>query len=182
MPAINVVDTLIIFRILKKLVTPYNKMKAFELGLIDAEGKSLKKAKSSEEKGAMTLVDRLVLNMKRLLGKLPLGKTRLASYIAALALLKEHVQDEYNKETANALMEKLEENRIIPKLDYDIGTKEGYLAAMEEAIMIEMTSGAALGGPLSPTTTNAQANASGLAAPTGPSKKRKNLTKILSRV
>ena len=79
MPAVNMVDTLIIFRILKKLVTPYEKWKAFDLGLIDDKGKSLKKAKTSEEKSAMTLVDRMVLNMKRLLNKIPGGKSQIAS-------------------------------------------------------------------------------------------------------
>jgi hypothetical protein len=183
MPAVNMVDTLIIFRILKKLVTPYEKWKAFDLGLIDDKGKSLKKAKTSEEKSAMTLVDRMVLNMKRLLNKIPGGKSQIASYIAALALLKEHVKTEYNNETSVALIEKLEERRIIPKLEHNIGTPEGYLAAMEEAIMIEMTSGAGLSGALSPTSTNPQANASGLASPTGPiKKKKKSLTNILSRI
>ena len=77
----------------------------------------------------------------------------------------------------------LEERRIIPKLEHNIGTPEGYLAAMEEAIMIEMTSGAGLSSALSPTLTNPQANASGLAGPTGPTKKKKkSLTNILSRI
>jgi len=184
MAAVNYVDAAIIFRILMKLVTPYNKTKAFELGLIDDKGKSLKKAKTPEEKGSMTLVDRMVFNLKRLLGMVPGGKTRLASYVAALALLKEHVEKEYNKETADLLIEKLEEKKIIPKLDYDISTPEGYLCAMEEAIMAEMNSGASIGGPLSVGSSNAVANASGLAGPTGPSKRKKtnSMSKILRRI
>jgi len=184
MPPVNYVDAAIIFRILMKLVTPFDKTKAFELGLIDAKGKSLKKAKTSDEKGAMTLVDRMVFNLKRLLGTIPGGKTRLASYIAALALLKEHVETTYNKPTAEALLEKLEEKHIIPKIEHDISTKEGYLSAMEEAIMAEMHSGAALGGPLGHGSTNAQANATGLAGPTGPSKRKKtkSMSNILRRI
>ena len=33
------------FRFLKLLTTPWNKLKAFELGIVDANGKNLKKAK-----------------------------------------------------------------------------------------------------------------------------------------
>ena len=183
MPAVNYVDAAIIFRILMKLVTPFNKTKAFELGLLDAKGKSLRKAKTPEEKASMTLVDRMVFNLKRLLGMIPGGKTKLASYVAALALLKEHVEKNYNTETANSLMEQMERRKIIPKIEHDIGTPEGYLSAMEEAIMLEMNSGAAIGGPLGVGTNNSQANASGLAGPTGPSKRKKrdSISKILRR-
>ena len=73
MPPVNYVDAAIIFRILTKLVTPFDKSKAFELGLIDAKGKSLKKAKTSQEKGAMTLVDRMVFNLKRLFAYSTIG-------------------------------------------------------------------------------------------------------------
>tara|TARA_R110002153_G_scaffold29711_13_gene91221 strand:+ start:33204 stop:33758 length:555 start_codon:yes stop_codon:yes gene_type:complete len=184
MAPVNYIDAAIIFRILMKLVTPFDKTKAFELGLVDAKGKSLKKAKTSDEKAAMTLVDRMVFNLKRLLGTIPGGKTRLASYVAALALLKEHVQTNYNKPTADLLIEKLEEKKIIPTIGHDIGTPEGYLSAMEEAIMAEMNSGASIGGSLGPANTNPQANASGLAGPTGPSKRKKthSMSKILRRI
>mgnify|MGYP003635849681 FL=1 len=185
MAPVNYVDAAIIFRILMKLVTPFDKTKAFDLGLVDEKGKSLKKAKTGEEKSAMTLLDRMVFNLKRLLGTVPGGKTRLASYVAALALLKEHVETTYNKPTAQALFESMEEKKIIPKLRHDIGTQEGYLSAMEDAIMAEMNSGASLGGSLGFGSTNAQANASGLAAPTGPPVKRKktgSVSKILRRI
>ena len=48
-------DIVYAFRFLKLLVTPFNKTKAFELGIIDEKGKVLKKAaerKTPEEKNA----------------------------------------------------------------------------------------------------------------------------------
>ena len=39
----RIIDTLIVFRILKLLVTPWNKQKAYQLGFIDAKGKRIKK-------------------------------------------------------------------------------------------------------------------------------------------
>lgn len=86
-------DLFYAFRFLKLLVTPWNKMEAFDLGVIDDNGKVLKKAadrKTPQEKSSYTVFHRLVFNVKRLLNKLPFGKTRLASYASALFLIKEN--------------------------------------------------------------------------------------------
>ena len=37
----RVIDALIAYRVLKLLVTPFNKTKAFEFGIIDAKGKAM---------------------------------------------------------------------------------------------------------------------------------------------
>ena len=178
----STIDTVIVFRILKKLTTPFDKTPAYKLGLIDKKGKKIKNAETDEEKRAMTLLDRLVLNLKRLLAKVPGGRSQLATYIAALKLIQEHVEDKYGKETSDYLIETLNERKVLLPLGHDISTKEGYLAAMEEAIMHEMNSGAALGGSFSPAMTNTAANATGMAAPTGPTKKKRKLDKIVNRL
>jgi len=87
--AAPIIDIFLVYQFLKRLVTPFNKTKAYELGLIDANGKLLRKAKTTEEQRAMGYFDRLVFNLKRLLALVPGGKTVLASYVAALLLLKE---------------------------------------------------------------------------------------------
>ena len=86
-----------VYQFLKKLVTPFNKTKAFELGIIDEKGKILKRRRDlegSEEKDAYNLSDTLIWNVKKLMGKIPGGKSRIASYAAALWLIKEQ-QDGY---------------------------------------------------------------------------------------
>ena len=90
--AMGVVDTVIVFRILKMMTRKWEEMDAFKFGLIDANGKRIKgvKPKGSEQKNSFTLLHRLVFNLKRVLELLPFGRTRLASYAASLALLKEH--------------------------------------------------------------------------------------------
>ena len=92
--AMNVVDTVIVFRILKMMTRKWSEMDAYKFGLIDDNGKRIKtkKAKTSEEKNSFTLLHRLVFNLKRVLELLPFGRTRLASYAASLALLKEHFE------------------------------------------------------------------------------------------
>jgi hypothetical protein len=86
-----------VYQFLKKLVTPFNKTKAFDLGIIDENGKILKRRRDlegDEEKSAYNLSDTLIWNIKKLMGKIPGGKSRLASYAAALWLIKEQ-QDGY---------------------------------------------------------------------------------------
>ena len=83
------------FRFLALLVTPFNKTKAYEKGIIDEFGKRLKKPpfSSIEERedyaNYYTRFIRLVFNVKKLIGKVPGGKSRIASYAAALYLIKE---------------------------------------------------------------------------------------------
>ena len=89
------IDALITFRFLKLLVTPFNKTKAYELGIIDERGKNLIKGKdltAFEQKNAYTILHKLVFNVKKLIEKLPGGKTRIASYAAALFLIKENTE------------------------------------------------------------------------------------------
>ena len=86
-----------VYQFLKKLVTPFEKTKAFELGIIDEKGKILKRRRDLEtddEKSAYNLSDTLIWNIKKLMGKIPGGKSRIASYAAALYLIKEQ-QDGY---------------------------------------------------------------------------------------
>lgn len=81
-------DLFYAYRIVTDLATPFNQTGAFKLGLIDGNGKRLKKAKTSEEKAATSYYFRLILNMKRMLSKVGLN-SRFATFAAALFLLKE---------------------------------------------------------------------------------------------
>jgi len=87
------VDAIITYRILKKLVTPFTETDAFKLGIIDAKGHILKKfgdLNSSNERDAYTLLDRLVWRVKRIIERNPFENKKLANFVAALALIKEH--------------------------------------------------------------------------------------------
>jgi hypothetical protein len=77
-------------RFLRLLTTKWENTNAFKLGIVDKNGKKLKKPQTSEEKGAYNTFHKLVYNIKRLINKIPLGKSTLASYAAALFLIKEH--------------------------------------------------------------------------------------------
>lgn len=87
----NVVDNLLAFKILYMLVTPFDKTEAFKRGVIDKDGTVLVKVKDQtpEQKEVYDLLDRLVFSLKRLLGKVPGGKSQIASLAAAYYLVKE---------------------------------------------------------------------------------------------
>ena len=81
-----------IYKFLRILTTPWENTDAFKLGIIDGNGKILRKKsklKTIEEKESYTMMHRLVWKLKRLMEKVPFGKSRLASYAAALWLIKE---------------------------------------------------------------------------------------------
>jgi hypothetical protein len=77
-------------RFLRLLTTKWEKTSAFNLGIVDKNGKILKKPQTAEEKSAYNTFHKLVYNITRLINKIPLGKSTLASYAAALFLIKEH--------------------------------------------------------------------------------------------
>lgn len=97
-----VADTIYSYRFLKLLVTPFNKTEAYKLGIVDDRGERTdKEITNMQERSAYTFFHRIVFNLKRLLGKFPGGRSRIASYAAALALLQEH----YNIQSSFALNE-----------------------------------------------------------------------------
>ena len=76
-------------RFLRLLTTKFEDTTAFKLGLIDKDGKKLRKPETSEEKSAYNYFHRLVFNLKKLLAKVPGGSSKFASYASALFLIKE---------------------------------------------------------------------------------------------
>lgn len=112
--ATRFVDSLITYRILRLLTTPFNETEAFKLGIIDAKGKELKKMSQLNtvaERDAYTLLHRLVFRLKKIVEKVPLENKKFLSFAAALALVKEQV--ELNNEPINLeskYLNKLSEN------------------------------------------------------------------------
>ena len=91
------VDLFVVYRFLRVLVTPWHKQEAFKLGIIDKDGKTLKKSRdlgTEVEKSAFTLLHRLVFNLKRIMMKIPLVRSQLGTYATALFLLKENYKIE----------------------------------------------------------------------------------------
>jgi len=82
------------YKFLRLLTTQWKDTEAYSLGIIDETGKVLIRPSqftTSEQKDAYSFFNRLVFNIKRLLQKVPGGGSKIASYAAALYLLKEEL-------------------------------------------------------------------------------------------
>ena len=91
----RLINAFVIFQFVKLIATPFKKTDAYKLGIIDEKGNYLKKQKdlkTIQEKKASNIFTRLVWNVKKLVEKLPFGKTRLASIATALFLIKEEIE------------------------------------------------------------------------------------------
>lgn len=72
---------------------------AYEQGIIDDKGKILIKRKNflkKAQRDAFGIFDLMILNLKKILAKVPGGQSKLASYAAALFLIREwqHFSDD----------------------------------------------------------------------------------------
>jgi hypothetical protein len=96
------VDSIIAYRILKMLVVPFENTDAFKQGIIDKNGKELKRMtdlNTVAERDAYTILHRLVFRLKRIINKVPIENKKLLNLAAAYSLIKEHY--EANKEPIN---------------------------------------------------------------------------------
>jgi hypothetical protein len=94
-----VVDLFLVYSFIRKLVTPFDKWPAYEQGIIDDKGKILIKRKNflkKAQRDAFGIFDLMILNLKKILAKVPGGQSKLASYAAALFLIREwqHFSDD----------------------------------------------------------------------------------------
>jgi hypothetical protein len=119
----RVIDALIAYRVLKLLVTPFNRTKAFKFGIIDDKGKVLIKSKdlpnSGPKREAYTLLIRFVFNLKKLLSKVGIRGSLGTAAAAAIAFFKE--DNGYNPEVEKVVYKHLKENGFEFQVDENYG-------------------------------------------------------------
>jgi len=148
------IDLIITYRVVKLLVTRFVDTEAYKRGIIDADGKVLRKFKTikGSERKHYTMLHRFVFNLKRILKKVGLG-SRLGSFGVALALLikedKSYLQHKDAIESAvitylkeenlyNMLLNEIREIPEIPGEPYmtcfgvDVYDRDGELVAEDE--------------------------------------------------
>lgn len=85
------VDIYVLYTVIRRLAKPFNEWEAYKVGLIDDKGNILipKNKRTPEQKNVLTYFDIFVMNLKKLLQKIPGGNNRFVTYAAALWLLRE---------------------------------------------------------------------------------------------
>lgn len=102
-------DLVYTFRFLRLLTTSFEDTEAYKKGIIDKDGKRLKSFdlntmdNRNTYNNYYTPFHRLVFNIKKIMAKVPGGGSKIASYAAALFLLKEKfgVSDKEIKKSLN---------------------------------------------------------------------------------
>ena len=110
------VDNMIALRLLTILCTPFNEFPAYKAGLIDEKGKYIvpKSKQTPAQKRSLTYLDRLMINVKKLINKLPGGESKLKNIVSAMVLVKECYQNNIPEFTIThqMLVEKVEKYDI----------------------------------------------------------------------
>jgi len=122
------IDLLITYRIIKLLVTPFEKQDAYKYGIVDKDGKVLRKTSdlnTGKEKDSYTVLHRFVFNLKRLINIIPGGKSKLGTYAAALGLLLKEQKDLNAIELERTLYKHLVDNNLIAYGD-DLNESVGF--------------------------------------------------------
>ena len=85
------VDLFLVYQFIRRLATSFESWAAYKTGVIDKNGKVLvkKNDRTREQKESWKTFDIMIANLKKLLAKVPGGSSKLASYAAALYLIKE---------------------------------------------------------------------------------------------
>ena len=76
------VDLFLVYQFNRRLATPFEKWEAYQLDIIDKDGKVLIKRKNFStraQKKAWGIYDIMIANLKKLLAKVPGGSSKLAS-------------------------------------------------------------------------------------------------------
>ena len=132
------VDLLITYRIMKLLVTPFDKQEAFKYGIIDKQGKVLKPwrtLKGSKEESSYTMLHRFIFNLKRILQKVGLGG-KLGTFAVALAtLIRENKEfEQHQKLIESTIVKYLKEQKLYEELLKEEGHIVGNKQITEQPI------------------------------------------------
>ncbi len=125
------IDVFVLFTFIRRLVRPFKDWPAYKVGLIDDFGNYIVPAekRTTEQNSSVSYLDKLIINLKKILAKIPGGATRIATFAAALYLLREN-----HAHPGKVLTEQFETN-------FDHYLSEAY-ALFEEVASTNMSSGA----------------------------------------
>lgn len=89
----NVANNLIALQLLTMLCTPFSEFPAYKTGVIDDKGNYLVRPeyRTLEQRKSIGYLDRLIINVKKLINKLPGGENKIKNVVAGMFLIRESV-------------------------------------------------------------------------------------------
>lgn len=123
-----ILDKYYAFKFIYLLTQKWEETEAFKQGILDKNGKELKrikKLKTQDEKSAYTRFHKLIYSIKRMLSNVPMAQSTIGRYSTALLLIKEetgYLFDEEFLEVAreNVLTESVSHTKIVSLLKSSI--------------------------------------------------------------
>ena len=90
----KVIGAFTVYKFIKLMATPFRSMDAYKFGIIDDKGKFLKKSEeltSSKERKSVDVFNRLIINLKKIMKKIPDPslQAKLRNVATAMILIKE---------------------------------------------------------------------------------------------
>lgn len=136
----NPLSLLVAIKFIDLLATDFTEWEAYRLGLIDADGKKVRKPQTPEEKRLFRSWYNLVRNIKRSLATVPGGKSKFASYATAFSLLRESMGTD--DQTESLIAEALDpggERLVVESTDpyHSIPSGSYYVAEGASKLMLE---------------------------------------------
>ena len=118
----SIFNAFVAYKFLKILATPFEKSRAYKAGVIDKNGNQIVSRSdfNQEQKQSYSIFHHLIYKLKKMMHKVPVLKSRIGSFAAALWFIKETIKEEYGVKEAELIEEAfvnyLEEN------NYDVKT------------------------------------------------------------
>lgn len=184
----NVANNLIALQLLTMLCTPFSEFPAYKTGVIDDKGNYLVRPeyRTLEQRKSIGYLDRLIINVKKLINKLPGGENKIKNVVAGMFLIREsvgryRVGDSVLLEEDEHLLDPFKEDLWALK-----DTKDRYQASREQTLELwsdycrikEEAGVGAMGGgsggePCGGTPTNTTGGVAGYSLPLGSVVRRK---------
>lgn len=143
------IDLFLVYSFIKRLVTPFDQWPAFKLGIIDKDGNILRKKKDLKtitEKESFGIYDLMVLKLKKLLAATPGGQSRIASYAAALWLIKEHDEIVRNGEYLSEEQIESKFNQYLHYTTESLDVNKKFEIMIEDGVAVNSAGGGAVAG------------------------------------
>jgi hypothetical protein len=93
----KVINAFTVYKFIKMIIVPFNKMDAYRYGIIDKHGKFLRKLDTitdAKERKSVDAFHRLIINIKKIIAKVPdpALKAQLTTLPTAMLLLKDEAE------------------------------------------------------------------------------------------